>query len=473
MGGIFENDHQWNQYTHFFYPARTLTKELIYWPCEIAAFLLFFIYVLQSEFYVGVIYSDPQKVMTAYSYKVNSTMPKQLLFTQGVAVIAAGDLANQTVPLGFFYPDGLVQGYSFERRDFDLMNREYAWIAVIYLIKHLLYTVETFMLMSSAKKKKCSAQVSGLDLIGHIFNMILYLFWALYGFLNEGLNIFAGIYLKWMLDGADEIKGEDATDEQWEFLQKSRRENIELYKEAYKRTVGWKWLYIPTVILFVIILALFALHLIKKRSSAYHGLALSSVLIPLQLFFYSLFLKGNWISSNRILTIGETRSRVTANNRLDFEFFDARWVFPVPFIASFFALFGGILCLAKGLLSFKTCVLTGVKYVCYTVFFVALFLWVFILDNTLFHIYNRYYYALIYTMVVGFVAAIIIAVISIVEKKKEGNAFFERHNRYADWGKDAYYQQNPHWSKNGNGNMNQTSYPVSTGANHGISGSYK
>ena len=49
MSGLIENDNYFNRATHWIFPARHLGKDLIYWPCEIAAGILLFIYIVQMD----------------------------------------------------------------------------------------------------------------------------------------------------------------------------------------------------------------------------------------------------------------------------------------------------------------------------------------------------------------------------------------------------------------------------------------
>ena len=129
---------------HFICPARSLIKDLIYWPAEIAAGTILFIWILQMD---------------------TDTVP------------AAGD-----------YPE-----YKVYKTDMNANNqptrlemREYGWICLCYTIKHLVYIVDTTMLIGRKFSKP-------IDLAAPIVNFIMWGLWTLYGFFNAGDEILYGV----------------------------------------------------------------------------------------------------------------------------------------------------------------------------------------------------------------------------------------------------------------------------------------
>ena len=134
-------------WTHKVFPARSLIKDLIYWPAEIAAGIFFFIWVLQMELETGPIKSEYPE------YKVYKKDP------------ITKDEINM------------------------LEMREYGWICLCYTIKHLIYIADTVMLMG---KTYCKPH----DVLVPVVNFIMWGLWMLYGFLNVKENILIGITLR-------------------------------------------------------------------------------------------------------------------------------------------------------------------------------------------------------------------------------------------------------------------------------------
>lgn len=67
--------------------------------------------------------------------------------------------------------------------------REYGWICLCYTIKHFVYIIDTVMIMSPERSKP-------IDVLVPVVNFIMWGLWMLYGFLNVGLEIYAGIPLR-------------------------------------------------------------------------------------------------------------------------------------------------------------------------------------------------------------------------------------------------------------------------------------
>lgn len=57
----FRNECKFNYLTHLIFPARTLIKELIYWPTEIAAAIILLIYIIMMKTNTSMIYKDAEK----------------------------------------------------------------------------------------------------------------------------------------------------------------------------------------------------------------------------------------------------------------------------------------------------------------------------------------------------------------------------------------------------------------------------
>ena len=446
---ILVNDHIFNKLAHYLFPARTFLKELIYWPCEIAAAILMFIYILQVE-------TTPQLL---YYSKDNMLMGRRYTLATGNRggsyASATATVRGTAIPFGIMNLDNdpMNAGKVFRIEDYetDLLNREYAWICLCYIIKHTFYLAET-LFMLQYKKFKVPPHGRPIDVATPLLNVSLWIFWGVYGWLNSGDQIFGGMYERFQKDVV--LLQGVYTDEQ---LAK-RNESIDMLSEAYKNSLGWNWLWIPTFIIFFFHLVLFILNLQLKRSSAYHGQALSTLVIPVQLLFLNLFIKGVWIKSNAVnLSISPALSSSSVlktfssfYNAYEFlwaDYFDARWVFWLIFLASFAGVVFAIICFVKGFHDMPWSRPVGIKYIAYSVFWVSAFVWVMCMDGTLYNYYYQAGVALVSSHVVCIVAAVVVAIASIWEKSEEGQYYFERHNFWYVWETDHFAINYPHWSQ--------------------------
>lgn len=228
----------------------------------------------------------------------------------------------------------------------------------------------------------------------------------------------------------------------------AQTQDIEKVKASYDEIAGWNWLWIPTGIVALLNLCLWFFNIFKKRSSVYHGQALSTFLIPLQLFFLHLFFKSWWFYSNS-LSIPSSTNTTSYQNIVEYvntDYFEARWIWVCIYIASYGGLACALLCFMKAAHDYKYCSVSGIKYATYGIFWISAFIWVICLDATLYHYFFQYKAALVTTMIICFVSALIIALASITEKGREAFGYFDRHNRYPEWSLDQFAMGYPHWS---------------------------
>ena len=155
MFNFIKNDHLFNRWTHLIFPARSLNKEYIYGPCEIAAAIIMFVYILQVE-------TTPQLLYYGITGQV---IGERLLVTQNpnnqtyTPSIVMKDLKNiawgiRNVDLDFRNSGSgsMMQNvFKIEWYGSDLINREYAWICLCYIIKYFFYTLEAVYFMVAKK----------------------------------------------------------------------------------------------------------------------------------------------------------------------------------------------------------------------------------------------------------------------------------------------------------------------------------
>lgn len=398
----FFSDEKFDFFTHLLFPARTLIKELIYWPTELAAAIIFFIYIVQMD-----------------------------------VEYTTADVGGEKIEYGKIKTDKSATstlepfGSNIQMMPTNLLAYEYAWICLCYMIKHALYLVDFIILL---RHKYCKPY----DLAAPVLNLGMWTLWGIYGWTESGFQIFGGVFLRAQKDTIY-FKTPGLSDD-------AKDAAYAPYLQKYQDNMPWRWLWIPLAAVFVFNAALYILGFIQKRSSAFTGQALSTLFIPTQLFFFHLFLKGSWIRSN---TADDSVSYdlKTANGYRDSlkaaESYEARWVFFVIYLMAYAGGVAGLLCVVKAVFSFRSQnTLGGIKYICYFIFWGSALIWVLFLDNTLFHTYVFWKTGLIVTHIICMAMALFIWIISALEKKKEGDKFYIRHQNLYESFKNG--QVNPH-----------------------------
>lgn len=370
-----------NFWTHLVFPARTLYKDMVYWPCEIAAGIIILIYIIQFDL-IDVKNANGD---TVKMYKPDPQAP--------------------VGPYGFLGPSSPA----YQTYPSNLLNREYAWICLCYAIKHFFYLIDTAMWVN---KKFCRP----MDLVAPFLNLGLWVLWGLYGWLNVYDQIHAGEYTRVTLDM---INASSINDN----IKQPLRDNVNAY---YNATAKWVWLWVPTGVVCLIIFALWIVNIFMRRSSGLSNVAISTWLIPLQLFFLHLFLKGWWIKSNAV----DIANNPNQSNQ---DIFEARYVFPIIYFASWIGLLFAVICVFKSIIDMRYHLTNFFKFLLYALFWVSGFLWCLCMDNTLYHLEVHYWSALIITQIVCLGCALFIGIISIFQKFREMDKFVERHNQYYSW----------------------------------------
>lgn len=405
---VIKNDCKFNTLTHLIFPSRTLAKELIYWPTEIAAAIIVFVYIIQIDTTSVRLYNGIDFQVDTHTVKMTNGN------NYGLPAVRRGAV------FGISYLDPNM-AYHISEYESDLLNREYAWVCLCYIIKHALYFLD-FMRLHKRKLSKL------YDFITPIMNMWLWIMWGVYGWTKSNEQVHGGMYLRFR---KDVIYSRDLSSPS---LYSAAVDEYEKVLSVYHQDHGWPWLWIICAIVTVSHTGLWLLSLKQGRSSAFTGLSLSVILIPMQLLILQLFFKGSWIRSNWATLFTDTTSRPKAMYSMMQDYFEARWVFVVIYLAAWAGLIFALLCLAKGayLLQQKV-VPKGLKYLSYTFFWGAAFVWTLLMDSTLYHYYCNVRTALIVFHAIGLFFALILFILSVIEKRQEGEKFFTRHEKWQLW----------------------------------------
>lgn len=361
---VIRNDCKWNYVTHLIFPARTWIKELIYWPTELAAAVLFFIYIVQMKLTDYQLYSG--KDMTVTTKVIESNI-------SGTKSIVDGRI------FGISYTSS-NQAMIISEMDTDLLNREYAWICLCYIVKHFLYSIDFFLLY---KRKFCRVY----DFATPLLNFALWVLWGIYGWTQEGFAIHGGMYLRFRKDiaYARPINGLNEY--------KALEDELKLTQNTYDSLKSWQWLWIICAIVWAGNTLLWFYGLSQKRSSAFTGQALSTIAIPAQLFFLHLFLKGSWIRSNWPTLFIDSSSGNKAWYTKQEDYYEARWVWFIIYIAAYAGAAFSLACLIKAyffLTGPHKNVMKGFKYVLYSLLWADGLVWILFLDATLYHYFIEY-----------------------------------------------------------------------------------
>lgn len=414
-----------NYATHVIFPARTIIKDVAYWVCEIAAALIFLGFITRFDLQEYNIYKSDDPVL-AYSYV--KTTSNQDTYAKNDMEFAEGGKSG--IPLDF---------------KTHILNNEYGWICLCYAVKHFIYIIDTVVMIRRTYS-------SAVDIIPPILNCGLWVLWMIYGFTNVGYEIYAGIYerygrdsLRWEKDHPRVVLGVNVGMSDDEFNKKMA--NVENW---YKDNAKWTWLWVPTIIVCAINFLLWLFGGFRFKSSVFTNVAAATWLIPLQLFFLHLFLKGSWISSNYAYYAQMSRDdkvpkRDDKDNyvsyMLNMDYYEARWVFPIVYIAAWIGLIFAIVCLFRAVLSIRKSCYTSVKNLLYFLFFIACFIWCLALDKIL---WQRYIQKgirdlLVAMHIIALVLAFFIGILSILERYRMKDEYIVIHKEYKTWYSDAKY----------------------------------
>ena len=416
---VVKNECKFNWLTHLIFPSRTFIKEIIYWPTEIAAATILFAYIIQME-------TAPMRLYNGVDRQVDAEMIKM-----GNRDTFGFPAARKGAVFGISY---LNPNMAFHMSEFptDLINQEYAWMCLCYIIKHFFYLADFAILF---RRKLCKLH----DFITPLMNLWLWVMWGIFGWLKSDDQVHGGMYLRFR---KDVIFARDLSAPN---LFNSAKAEYERVTEVYKDTQSWTWLWIICTIVAASHAVLWLLALKQKRSSAFTGLSLSVVCIPIQLLILNLFFKGAWIRSNWATLFIDTTSVPKAMYSMMEDYYEARWIFFIIYLGAWVGLVFALMCLIRGIcLLREKSVLKGIKYICYMFFWGSAFVWVLLMDATLYHYFCMFQRGLIAFEAICLFFALAIFALSVIEKKQEGDKFYKRHENWHLWW----------WSNNAEGDNN-------------------
>lgn len=257
-------------------------------------------------------------------------------------------------------------------------NREFSWVCLLYLLKHLLYAGESvFLLVKKDQNNSGPSKRSGspFDLIAPLSNAAMWLLWFIWANSFSGHEINAGIYYRFGKDLIDFKLGSETLTRAEHTAQMAA---LDSYREE---NVRWPNLWIVPMLTFVALLAAGFVGVVRRRSSAFHGVSLATLVIPLQLLLLHLFFSGNLILSNGddVPTLMDIESKRVFDN------FEVRWVFCIFYLFSYLNPLVGAACIFKAVVDIRhKLILTGVKFAAFGLIWVFGFVWILLIDKLMY-----------------------------------------------------------------------------------------
>ena len=374
-----------------------------------AAAIILFIYIVQMSVDKVTLYQGVDKTVEAYRIKMTDSS------TFGL---------NSRIDKVNFGISTFSPNYMFVISDFDtdLLNREYAWICLCYIIKHTLYLMDFSVLY---QLKLCKLW----DFLTPLLNISMWVLWGVYGWINSGFEIHGGMYLRYR---KDVINSNVASDSDPNVLLDTLTSLYDQTLEVYRKNVKWEWLWIPTGAICISHLVLWIIGVYMKRSSAYTGQALSTIGVSAQLTILHLFLKGSWIRSNWTTLYYDTRTAFRASYTINADYFEARYVYCIIYFTSWVSvIIFAIACMAIAVYIGKLHPIKCGKYVLYSLFWISSFIWVLCIDGTLYHLFIKWKVLLIVTHIICMILALNICILSLIDKNIETDAMY--HKKHGDW----------------------------------------
>lgn len=415
---VFASERKFDYITHLLFPSRTLVKDMIYWSTELAAAIILFIYIVQMQLDKVTLYKGVDATVDSYMLKKTDA---QSFGLKGRMDPPSENLDPAWFGISMYAPNHMFTVAEF---DSDLLNREYAWICLCYIVKHALYFFDFATLFNLRKCKQW-------DLLTPLLNLALWVLWGLYGWLHSGFELFGGMYLRFRKDVVySQVPSDSDPNVLFDYLGGLHDQHVKIYQE----NVRWEWLWLPSGAICLCHLALWLVGLFSKRSSAFTGQAFSTVAVAAQLTVLHLFMKGSWIRSNWATQYFDTRTALRAAYTTNADYFEARWVFFVVYFGAWAGVVLAAGCMARAACIGKQDPVKSAKYALYSLFFVSAFIWVLMMDATLYHFFIRWRTGLIVTHVICMVFALVIAILSLVEKSRETDKLFlEKHEAWPHW----------------------------------------
>lgn len=332
-------------WVHKVFPARTLIKDAIYWVAELIAALFFLIWLFQMDLIEFPFKMDATKKAWAYNVKIDPTITNPSM--------------DQKEPT-------------------RLEMREYGWICLCYFVKHVIYIIDTILLLS---KKYAMA----LDIIAPVVNAIMWGAWTLYGFLFTGWEVQSGYMYNSQqtkcYNRIEKDKMDGKTPVEFDVCMTDA-------KEFYKTHATFVWLWLFPAAACIINLLLWIFNGIKNRSSAFSCVALSTWLIPLQLWWLHFWMKGWWFVKMTPVPAKDAPQPTLDeiwNDMISSEYAGARSTFPIIYYGSYVGILFALFCIFRAIKGKAASALDLIKWLLYALLWIAIFIWCLFLDATLFH----------------------------------------------------------------------------------------
>lgn len=408
-----------NYVLHLIFPARNFLKDIAYWSTEILAAIIVLIYLISSKTNEAGIRDNDGSIYYFTTWS-GMTDEEKIEF-------------NKTYQAASSYEKLNMDNHEYQSQPGHFQNNEYGWVALIYCIKHLIYLVDTIFL-----KKKGHCKI--IDFFGPALNAFMWGTYALWGFLYKYGEITMGIAFRFQIDSLTYIETyKNDVDPNYDTDEDRLRAEFEKYKADYFDPLyKWKALFVVPALIFLIQTGLWIWSLKQKRSSAFSNLSASVVLVSLQMTFFSLFHSLLFIHANNYesLKYKTAHPNPSAEEKASQDKFEARWVFCIVYVGAWIAAFFSVVCWIRAFADFKhkKNYISGTKWILYGLFCIDGLLFCLCMDDLLWAAAKvTYLKEATLTLIVGIVLAIAIGILSIIQKRREGNFFYERHLSFDKW----------------------------------------
>ncbi len=385
----------------FVFCSRSPFRDAVYWFFELSVWCVLLNYLFAIE-------TEDVRISRKYDPEV---------FMKGIKHTThhSTDLRDQ---FGLLISGRLAPLHHFETH---FNNREFAWVCLLYLLKHLFYACESvFLLVFKDKNNEGLNKRSGspFDLIAPLSNATMWLLWFIWANRFSGHEINGGIYYRFGKDLIDfklgsETLTKDEHSAQLAALNKYREDNVR-----------WPNLWVVPMLTFFALIGAGFVGLVKRRSSAFHGVSLSTLIIPLQLLLLHLFFSGSLILSNG----DEMPTLMDIESKRSFDNFEVRWVFCIFYIISFVSPLVGAACIFKAVVDLRhKLILSGVKFAAFGLMWVFGFIWILLMDKLMYEQFVKVKSSVLGIHCVILALGLVAAFCSIYEK-----FFVEGWKRYMD-----------------------------------------
>lgn len=385
----------------FVFCSRSPFRDAVYWVVELSVWciLLHYLFAIETEDVRISRKYDPDVMMKGFKRTtLVSTDPRDQY-----GLLISGVLA----PLHHF--------------ETHFNNREFAWVCVLYFLKHLLYAGESvFLLIKKDQNNQGLDKRTGslLDLIAPVSNALMWLLWFIWANKFSGHEINAGIYYRFGKDYIDfRLSSETLT-------RAEHTAQLSALKKYREDNVRWPDLWVVPMLTFFALLGGGFVGLVKRRSSAFHGVSLSTLVIPLQLLLLHLFFSGSLILSNG----DDVSTLMNIDAKRSFDNFEVRWVFCLFYVLSFLSPLIGAACIFKAVVDIRhKLLLTGVKFAAFGLMWVFGFVWILLIDKLMYEQFVKVKPSILGIHCIILALGLLAACCSIYEK-----FFIEGWKRYMD-----------------------------------------